>query len=430
MIMNQIKCPHCGKEFTIDETSYSDIVSQIKNKEFQSEVHEKLEQFKLQNEKDIIIEKTKSDSDFKDILSKKDQELNILRQQLKSVDDVKKLEVINVETKFKEKISAKEMQLLKLQSRLDVVNKDNQLETQTAIAKREKQLLELTSQIEIEKKQNEIEKSSLKGSYEEQLKLKEEEIAFYKDFKAKQSTKMVGESLEAHCEIEFNSIRAMAFPNAIFGKDNDAKSGSKGDYIYREYDENENEIISIMFEMKNQNDRTATKKKNEHFFKELNKDRNEKKCEYAVLVSLLELDNELYNNGILDVSHEYPKMLVVRPQFFIPIISLLRNAGLNTLKYKQEVALMKQQTIDITTFEDDLNVFKEGFARNYDLASRKFKTAIDEIDKTITHLQKTKDALLSSENNLRIANSKSDNLTVKKLVSKNPTMKVKFESLD
>ena len=428
--MNQIKCPHCGKEFTIDETSYSDIVSQIKNKEFQSEVHEKLEQFRLQNKKDIVIEKTKVESDYKEKLLNKEQELNTLKQQLKSTDDVKKLEVINVETKFKEELSAKEMQLLKLQSKLEVIKKENELETQTAIAKRERQLLELTNQIELEKKQNEIEKSSLKGNYEEQLKLKEEEIAFYKDFKARQSTKMVGESLEMHCEIEFNRIRAMAFPNAKFGKDNDAKSGSKGDYIYREYDEYNNEIISIMFEMKNQNDQTATKKKNEHFFKELDKDRNEKKCEYAMLVSLLELDNELYNNGILDVSHEYPKMLVVRPQFFIPIISLLRNAGLNTLKYKQEVELMKKQTIDITTFEDDLNVFKEGFARNYDLASRKFKTAIDEIDKTITHLQKTKDALLSSENNLRIANSKSDNLTVKKLVSKNPTMKAEFESLD
>ena len=259
--MNQIKCPHCGKEFTIDETSYSDIVSQIKNKEFQSEVHKKLEQFRLQNEKDIVIEKTKVESDYKEKLSNKEQELNTLKQQLKSTDDVKKLEVINVETKFKEELSAKEMQLLTLQSKLEVIKKENELETQTAIAKRERQLLELTNQIELEKKQNEIEKSSLKGNYEEQLKLKEEEIAFYKDFKARQSTKMVGESLEMHCEIEFNRIRAMAFPNAKFGKDNDAKSGSKGDYIYREYDEYNNEIISIMFEMKNQNDQTATKRK-------------------------------------------------------------------------------------------------------------------------------------------------------------------------
>ena len=428
--MNQIKCPHCGKEFTIDEASYSDIASQIKNKEFHLEVHEKLDQLKLQNEKDIVIEKSKVESEYKDKLSMKEQELNTLKQQLKSTDDIKKLEVIGIETKLKEELSAKDMQILKMQSKLEVINKDNELETQLAIAKKERELLELTNQIKLEKQQREIEQSSLKGTYEEQLKLKDEEIAFYKDFKAKQSTKMVGESLEMHCEIEFNRIRAMAFPNAIFGKDNDAKTGSKGDYIYRENDEFGNEIISIMFEMKNQNDQTATKKKNEHFFKELDKDRNEKKCEYAVLVSLLEIDNELYNNGILDVSYQYPKMLVVRPQFFIQIISLLRNAGLNTLKYKQEVQLMKKQTIDITTFEDDLNVFKEGFARNYDLASRKFTTAISEIDKTITHLQKTKEALLSSENNLRIANGKADKLTVKKLVSKNPTMKVKFESLD
>ena len=240
---------------------------------------------------------------------------------------------------------------------------------------------------------------------------------------------MVGESLEQHCEIEFNRLRMTAFQNAEFGKDNDAKTGSKGDYIYREYDENGTEIISIMFEMKNEGDETATKKKNEHFFKELDKDRNEKKCEYAILVTMLEADNELYNNGIVDVSYAYDKMYVIRPQFFIPIITLLRNAAMNSLKYKQEVALMREQNIDITNFEEDLNAFKEGFARNYDLASRKFKTAIDEIDKTITHLQKTKDALLSSENNLRLANNKADDLTVKKLVKNNPTLKEKFEDV-
>lgn len=428
--MNQIKCPNCGKEFTIDESSYSDIVSQIKTKEYLLDIHEKVEQIKLQNKKDIVIEKSKVESDYKEKLSMKEHELNTLKQQLKSTDDVKKLEVIGVETKLKEELSKKDLQILKIQSKLDVVTKDNKLETQLAISKKERQLLELTNQIKLEKQQSEIEQTSLKGNYEEQLKLKDEEISFYKDFKAKQSTKMVGESLEMHCEIEFNRIRSMAFPNAVFGKDNDAKTGSKGDYIYRENDEYGNEIISIMFEMKNQNDQTATKKKNEHFFKELDKDRNEKKCEYAVLVSLLEIDNELYNNGILDVSYQYPKMLVVRPQFFIQIISLLRNAGLNTLKYKQEVALMKKQTIDITTFEDDLNIFKDGFAKNYNLASKKFNTAIEEIDKTITHLQKTKAALVSSDNNLRIANGKAEKLTVKKLVSKNPTMKAKFESLE
>lgn len=508
--MNQIKCPHCKKEFTIDETNYLDIVNQIKNKEFDDEIHEKLEQIKLQNKKDIIIQNVKLESLYKEQLSDKEKELvtlkqqiestdnnkklevmnveskfkeellvkqqqilaleskfkimnidkelefqttiaekerhflklnkqielekekevNALKQQIQSTDNIKKMEVMSVENKFKEELTIRERQILELESKLEVIGKDKELEAQTEKAEKETQLLELKQQIELGKKQIEIEKTALKNNYDAQLKLKEDEIAFYKDFKAKQSTKLVGESLEQHCEIEFNRMRSLAFPNAYFEKDNDASSGSKGDYIYRELDEHGNEIISIMFEMKNQNDETATKKKNEHFLKELNKDRNEKKCEYAVLVSLLESDNELYNNGIVDVSYIFPKMFVVRPQFFLPIISLLRNAGLNALEYKQEVALMKKQSVDITTFEEDLQSFKDGFARNYDLASRKFKTAIDEIDKTITHLQKTKEALLSSENNLRLANDKADNITVKKLVRKNPTMKAKFNALE
>ena len=427
--MNQIKCPHCGKEFTIDEASYSDIVSQIRNNEFQTEIHEKLEQLKLQNQKDIVIEKSKVESNYKEQLSKKDQELENLKFKLASTESVRKIAVTDVESKYKDELSNRDKRVQELISKIDLLNKDKEIEKQSAIAKKEKQVLELTSQIELEKKQKEIEKTSLEEKYREQLKVKDETIAFYKDFKAKQSTKLVGESLEQHCEIVFNRIRNAAFPNAVFGKDNDVKSGSKGDYIYRENDEYSNEIISIMFEMKNENDTTATKKKNKDFFKELDKDRNQKKCEYAILVSLLERDDELYNDGIVDVSYEYPKMFVIRPQFFISIISLLRNASLNALEYKQEVALMKKQNIDITNFEEDLEIFKTGFARNYDLASRKFKTAIDEIDKTISHLQKTKDALLSSENNLRIANNKADNLTVKKLVSKNPTMKEKFEIL-
>ena len=427
--MNQIKCPHCGKAFTIDEASYSDIVSQIRNKEFQEEVHEKLEQIQKQNEKDIIIEKSKVERTYKEQLSKKEQELNELKQQLKSNDDVKKLEVSNVESKYKEELSLKDRQILELKSKLEVINKDKELEKQSAIADKEKKLLELSNQIELEKKQYEIEKSSLKENYIEQLKSKDETIAYFKDLKAKLSTKMVGETLEQHCEYEFNRIRSTAFPNATFGKDNDSKTGSKGDYIFRETDEFGNDIISIMFEMKNENETTTTKKKNVDFLKELDKDRNQKKCEYAILVSLLERDSDLYNDGIVDVSYEYPKMFVIRPQFFIPIISLLRNASLNALKYKQEVALMRKQNIDITNFEEDLEAFKQGFARNYDLASRKFKTAIDEIDKTIDHLQKTRDALLSSENNLRLANDKADSLTVKKLTKNNPTMKEKFDNL-
>ena len=427
--MNQIKCPHCGKEFTIDESSYADIVSQIRNKEFNNEVHEQLELLKVQNEKDLIIQRNILNSNHKDELSKKEQELNSLKQQLKSTDDVKKLEVNNVESNYKEQLSSKDREILELKNQLSVMSKDKELDKQKALAEKEKEVLELSQEIELTKKQNEIEKTSLRNQYNQQLSLKDETIAFYKDFKAKQSTKMIGESLEQHCENEFNKIRSTAFPNAVFGKDNDARTGSKGDYIFKETDEFGNEIISIMFEMKNENDTTATKKKNKDFFKELDKDRRQKNCEYAILVSLLESDSELYNNGIVDVSYEYDKMFVIRPQFFIPIISLLRNAAMNSLEYKQEAALMKKQNIDITTFEDDLNKFKEGFARNYDLASRKFKTAIDEIDKTIQHLQKTKDALLSSENNLRLANDKADNLTVKKLTRKNPTMKAKFDDL-
>jgi hypothetical protein len=429
LAMNQIKCPHCGKEFTIDESSYQDIVTQIKNKAFQEEVHEKLEQLKLQNEKDIIIERSKVESTYKEQLLKQTQELENLKQQLKNADDGKKLEVVHVESKYKDVVNEKDKTIQQLQTKLEMLSKDKELEKQTAIAQKEKEVIELANQIEITKRQKELEKASLEEKYKNQLSVKDETIAFYKDFKAKQSTKMVGESLELHCENEFNKIRSLAFPNASFGKDNDASSGSKGDYIFQEKDEYGNEIISIMFEMKNENDTTATKKKNKDFLKELDKDRNQKKCEYAILVSLLESDNDLYNEGIVDVSYEYPKMFVIRPQFFIPMISLLRNASLNALAYKQEVALMKAQNIDITNFEENLEVFKTSFSKNYDLASRKFKTAIDEIDKTISHLQKTKDALLSSENNLRLANNKADDLTVKKLTKGNPTMAAKFDNL-
>ncbi|OTO21442.1 hypothetical protein A5875_002823 [Enterococcus sp. 3H8_DIV0648] len=312
---------------------------------------------------------------------------------------------------------------------MNALQTDNKLKLTEANSEKEKEIAELKSKLQMQEKEVELEKNSIKEKYESEIKQKDETIVFYKDFKAKQSTKMVGESLEQHCEIEFNRLRMTAFKNAEFGKDNDAKTGSKGDYIYREYDDNGTEIISIMFEMKNEDDETATKKKNENFFKELDKDRNEKKCEYAILVTMLEADNEFYNTGIVDVSYEYEKMYVIRPQFFIPIITLLRNAALNSLQYKQEVALMREQNIDITHFEEDLDMFKSAFTKNYDLASRKFKTAIDEIDKTITHLQKTKDALLSSENNLRLANNKAEDLTVKKLVRKNPTMKTKFDNL-
>lgn len=456
--MNEIKCPHCHKVFTVDESSYADILSQVRTKEFNEEVHEKLEQIKSQHTSELALMEEKTKNSFDKQILLKEKELADLQAKLDSGEQDKKIAVSSVEADMKEKLAEQEKKITELEAKTKSIEKEKEFEVKQALADKEKELLELTSKmnalqtdnklkiteansekekeiaelkskLQLQEKEAELEKNSIKEKFDSEIKQKEETIAFYKDFKAKQSTKMVGESLEQHCEIEFNRLRMTAFQNAEFGKDNDAKSGSKGDYIYREHDENGTEIISIMFEMKNEGDETATKKKNEHFFKELDKDRNEKKCEYAILVTMLESDNELYNNGIVDVSYEYEKMYVIRPQFFIPIITLLRNAALNSLKYKQEVALMREQNIDITNFEEDLNTFKEGFARNYDLASRKFKTAIDEIDKTITHLQKTKDALVSSENNLRLANNKAEDLTVKKLVRKNPTMKEKFDNI-
>jgi len=427
--MNQIKCPHCGKEFTIDESSYAEILNQIRTKEFNNEVHEKLDQIKQQHQSEIKILEEKSNSLLEKNIAEKEKAIIELNNKIANFANEKELIKKDTEKNMLDKLVEKEERISELNSKIKIFEKDKKLELIEANAIREKEIIDLKTKLQLQEKEMKLEKNSIKENYEKELNQKDETIAFYKDFKAKQSTKMIGESLEQHCETEFMRLRTTAFQNAEFGKDNDAKTGSKGDYIYREFDENGTELISIMFEMKNENDETATKKKNEHFFKELNKDRNEKKCEYAILVTMLEADNELYNDGIVDVSYAFEKMYVVRPQFFIPIITLLRNAAMNSLKYKQEIALMREQNVDITHFEEDLNTFKEGFARNYDLASRKFKTAIDEIDKTITHLQKTKDALVSSENNLRLANNKADDLTVKKLVKANPTMKEKFENI-
>ena len=428
--MNQIKCPHCGEIFTVDQSSYAEILSQVRNQAFQQEIHDKLEQLKQLHEKDLAQEQVKLKQQLQDAISQKDRELETLKNKLSTNDQTKQLEIMSVEKTLNEALSQKNQELQILENKLLLLDKDTQLKVQEELADKEKKFIELSNRLELEKKQAELEKQSLRESYQNSLQLKDKEIERYKDFKLKQSTKMLGETLEQHCEIEFNRIRMTAFPRAIFEKDNDSRTGSKGDYIYKEFDEQGVEIISIMFEMKNEGDETATKKKNDAFFKELDKDRNEKKCEYAVLVSLLESDNELYNTGIVDVSYQYPKMYVVRPQFFLPIISLLRNASLNALKYKREVYAMRQQNIDVTKFEDELNTFKTGFARNYELASDKFKTAIKEIDNTITHLQKTREALLSSENNLRLANSKAEDLTIKKLVKNNPTMQKKFEGID
>ncbi|MCE2140814.1 DUF2130 domain-containing protein [Streptococcus thermophilus] len=425
--MHQIKCPHCGKEFTIDEASYADILNQVRTKEFNDEIHEKLKQLKKQHQSELELIEEKANNALEKKVAEKEKELKELNNKIANFANEKEILKKDTERAMLDQISEKEKKIAELGSKLQALESNKKLELIESSTIKEKEIADLKAKLQLREKEAELEKNSIKEKYEIEIKQKDETIAFYKDFKAKQSTKMIGESLEQHCEIEFNRLRMTAFQNAEFGKDNDAKTGSKGDYIYREYDKSGTEIISIMFEMKNEGDETATKKKNEHFFKELDKDRNEKKCEYAILVSMLEADNELYNNGIVDVSYAYDKMYVIRPQFFIPIITLLRNAAMNSLKYKQEVALMREQNIDITNFEEDLNAFKEGFARNYDLASRKFKAAIDEIDKTITHLQKTKDALLSSENNLRLANNKAEDLTVKKLIKNNPTMKEKFD---
>jgi len=439
--MNEIKCPHCQTVFTIDENSYADIVSQVRNKEFAEDVHKQLEFAKKQFETEKALAKEQEKRLYDEERANFEQKILSLELALKNAD-------VKEEKNVQEALHQKEKEFNALQAELDQLNQQLQFKEvelsqkfQEDLHAKERTILELKQEKELQQKEQEVQQTALKEKYELELrskkdqfelelKAKDEAIAFYKDFKAKQSTKMVGESLEQHCEIEFNRLRMTAFPRAEFGKDNDAKTGSKGDYIYREYDENGIEILSIMFEMKNENDETATKKKNEHFFKELDKDRHEKQCEYAILVSLLEADNELYNTGIVDVSYQYPKMYVVRPQFFIPIITLLRNAALSSLQYKQELALMRDQHIDITHFEEDLETFKKGFARNYELASKKFQTAIDEIDKTIKSLEKTKAALLSSENNLRLANNKAEDLTVKKLVKNNPTMKQRFEELN
>lgn len=413
--MNEIKCPNCGNVFKVDESIYLDIVKQVRDAEFEKE-KENLENYYNQ----------KNESSLKDAKSELEKEISNLKAEIQELKNLSKIEkelaIEKTKSEFETKLNEKDQVILNLQSDIKTTEAKSELKLTQSVS-------ELKSKLETNKIEAKLLEANLKEKYENQLKLKDEQIAYYKDFKARQSTKMIGESLEQHCEISFNQLRATGFQNAYFEKDNDARTGSKGDYIYRENDKDGNEIISIMFEMKNENDDTATKKKNEDFLKELDKDRKEKNCEYAVLVSMLEPDNELYNSGIVDKTHRYEKMYVIRPQFFIPMITLLRNAALNSMKYKSELALVRAQNIDITNFEENMNKFKEGFARNFDIASRKFKTAIDEIDKTISHLQKTKDALISSENNLRLANNKAEDLSIKKLTRNNPTMKEKFDEL-
>ncbi len=413
--MNDIICPHCNKTFKVDEAGFSDILKQVRDDQFNKELHDRLEISKKEQENAVELAKANVRNIIQVDLAKKDKELF----ELKAESD----------RKIAELFVKKESEISIMKSKIDSAEIGKKLAVTEAVIIVEKERDSLYLKLQSRDSETKIREISLRDKYESELKLKDEAIERYKDMKLKLSTKMVGETLEQHCETEFNKLRATGFQNAYFEKDNDSKTGSKGDYIYREHDQDGNEIISIMFEMKNESDETTTKKKNEDFLKELDKDRIEKNCEYAVLVTLLEAENELYNTGIVDVSHRYSRMYVIRPQFFIPIITLLRNAAMNSLKYKSELALVKSQNVDITDFEDNINSFKEGFARNYDLASRKFKTAIDEIDKTIDHLQKTKDALLSSENNLRLANNKAEDLTIKKLTRGNITMTDKFAEL-
>ncbi len=383
--MNEIKCPKCGTVFQIDETDYSSIVKQVRDQEF---------------EREIALREKQHASDMK-------------------------IQISDVEKKLGDALHSKELEIKDLKGKLDLKKTEKDLAVKEAVTDKEKEIDLLQNQLELMKKEHQLEEKKLEEGFLEKIKSKEEQIEYYKDFKARQSTKMIGESLEQHCSDEFNKLRPL-FPNAYFEKDNDVKSGSKGDFIFRDYDEG-TEFVSIMFEMKNEADETSTKHKNEDFLKELDKDRREKNCEYAVLVSLLEIDNDYYNTGIVDVSHKYPKMYIIRPQFFIPIITLIRGLALHSLQYKRELQFVKEQNIDISHFEENMNAFKDAFGRNYRLASERFQKAIEEIDKTIEHLQKTKDALLSSENNLRLANHKAEDLTIKKLTHNSKTVEEMFE---
>ncbi len=460
--MQEIRCPKCGEVFQVDETGYNQIARQVRDKEFEKELERREKEIKAKREQDLELIRLKEEKERNASISKKEEEIIAkdqliaeLKAKLDASETAKKLavsealkqkeeEIFKGEKEHTEcltqkdaEISERDKRITELMAKLDASETTKKLAVAEAVEEKQKELSEKASEIanlkgELKNKDTEsrLNEKSLKEQYENKIKLMDEQIEYYKDFKARQSTKMIGESLEQHCLTQFNSIRMTAFPNAYFEKDNDARTGSKGDFIYRECGVDGTEFISIMFEMKNEADTTATKHKNEDFFKELDKDRREKGCEYAILVSLLEIDNDLYNNGIVDVSYKYPKMYVIRPQFFIPMITLLRNAAQNSLQYRQELQIVRNQQIDILNFEENMKSFKEGFARNYRIASERFATAIDEIDKTIDHLNKTKAALLSSENNLRLANNKAEDLSIKKLTKNAPSVKAMFDELN
>ncbi len=404
IVMNEINCPHCKKAFKIDEAGFADILKQVRTAEFDKELHERLTLAEKEKVSAVELAEEKTKSELR-------------------------VEFVQLQKQLTELRAEKDNELTKLKAQVDSSETEKKLAVTEALSRVEKERDSLASALKSKDTEKQLLEASLKDKYESELKTKDEMIAYYKEMKAKLSTKMVGETLEQHCETEFNKLRATAFPNAYFEKDNDASAGTKGDYIYREVDGQGNEIISIMFEMKNEGDETATKKKNEDFLNKLDEDRTKKNCEYAVLVSLLEADSELYNTGIVDMSHKHPKTYVIRPQFFIPIITLLRNAAMNSMQYKSELALVKAQSMDVTNFENQLDDFRESFGRSYRLASDRFQDAVANIDKSIAQLQKTKENLLKSEDHYRIANNKADELTVKKLTRGNPTMKAKFDEL-
>ncbi len=456
--MHQIKCPNCGEFFSVSETHYESILKQIRNEEFNKELKHYETEYQKEKENALTLLKTELKSEYDQKLNNKNLEIQELQTNIKLKEEQtrakteseylqkiseKELEIQNLkneletkeqftksqlEKEYIETIHKKDLETKELQNKIEQTKKENEWNLKNTLSESEQKIGELNHLIQINNQEFLLKEQNLRETYEEKLKAKEEQIAYYKDFKARQSTKMIGESLETHCSSEFNRLRPL-FQYAYFEKDNDIKSGSKGDFIFRDFDEEGTEIVSIMFEMKNEADETATKHKNEDFLKELDKDRREKKCEYAVLVSLLEMDNDYYNNGIVDVSHKYPKMYIIRPQFFIPIITLIQSLAKNALEYKKQLQIIQNQNIDIAHFEEDMQTFKDSFGKNYRIASEKFKKAIEEIDKTIDHLQKSKEALLSSENNLRIANRKAEELTIKKLTSHNETMKKMFEEL-
>ena len=427
--MQEIICPKCGTVLNLDESNYDSIIKQVRNKEFLEELKKTEKQFSQEKEIEIKLLTVNLEKEFNEKIKEKELKISKLQADLENkkllTDATLKTTKIDIENNYKEEIHKLNLKVLELENSLKLKETENRAKLDDVVREKEKDIIALKNKIELDNKEYILKEKNLKDSFLDKLKVKDEMISYYKDLKARQSTKMVGESLEKHCQEEFNKLRPL-FKDAYFEKDNDIKSGSKGDFIFRDFLDN-CEFVSIMFEMKNECDTTTTKHKNMDFLKELDKDRKEKNCEYAVLVSLLELDNDYYNEGIVDMSYKYDKMYVIRPQFFIPMITLIRGASLNSLKYKQELREIQNQNLDISNFENNMNNFKESFGRNYRLASEKFKKAIEEIDKTIDHLQKTKDSLLSSENNLRIANNKAEDLTIKRLTNNSPTMQKLFE---